>query len=47
MSLEEALNPNTSAAKLQEILDLENTELCQSIAIDPNTFPEILWTESN
>ncbi|MGF1489302.1 MAG: hypothetical protein ACFBSE_19615 [Prochloraceae cyanobacterium] len=42
MSLEEALNPNTSAAKLQEILDLENTELCHAIAIDPNTSPEIL-----
>ena len=42
MSLEEALNPNTPAKRLEEILDLDNLEICQAIATNPNSSPEIL-----
>ncbi len=42
MSLPEALNPNTSAKRLQEILDLDNPELCQAVAINPNSPPQVL-----
>ena len=35
LSLKEALNPNTSATRLQEILDLDNLEICQAVAINP------------
>ncbi len=42
MSLAEALNPNTSAKRLQEILDLDNPELCQAVAINPNSPPQVL-----
>ncbi|MDJ0713180.1 MAG: hypothetical protein QNJ54_03030 [Prochloraceae cyanobacterium] len=37
MTLQEARNSNTTTARLQEILDLENKEICQAIAINPNT----------
>jgi len=42
MSLAEALNPNTSAKRLQEILDLDTPELCQAVAINPNSPPQVL-----
>ncbi len=42
MTLAEALNSNTSAARLAEILDLNNQKICQAIATNPNTSPKVL-----
>ena len=42
MSLEEALDPNTSPQRIKEILDFENHEISQALAKNPNTPENIL-----
>lgn len=42
MTLEEALNPNTSSIRLQEILDFNNLPICLAIIKNPNTPPDLL-----